>query len=113
MKLCNRPGCRVIIRPGQLACKDHWGELTPQLRDRLVQAWEARKAHPDVPELVHVHRALLLEALKQWKVPVELMSAALRNAPRAASSSCPHCGAPAPFHRPGCQWYPENPFKHG
>lgn len=107
MKSCNRPGCKIIIRPGQLACREHWSELTPDLRDRLVHAWEQRKAYPDVPELVHAHRALLLEALKQWKVPVELMAAAIQRAPRAPSMSCPFCGGPLPFHRKGCRFYPE------
>jgi hypothetical protein len=107
IKLCNRPGCKTIIKPGQLACREHWAELTPDLRDRLVEAWEKRKAHPDVPELVHVHRSLLLEALKQWKVPIDLLTQAMRRAPRAASQSCPFCGAPQPFHRKGCQFYPE------
>jgi hypothetical protein len=110
VKFCNRPGCQIIIKPGQLACKVHWAELTPDLRDRLVHAWEQRKAHPDVPELVHAHRALLLEALKQWKIPLEMMQQAIRRAPRAMSASCAQCGAPLPFHRKGCPQYPEAPY---
>lgn len=107
LRFCNRPGCKIVIRPGQLACRDHWNELGRDLQDRLVHAWEQRKAHPDVPELVHAHRALLLEAMRAWKIPVEMMAEAMRRAPRAPSMSCPMCGAPQPFHRKGCQFYPE------
>jgi hypothetical protein len=107
IKTCNRPGCRVLIRPGQLACGEHWAELGKDLQDRLVFTWEQRKAHPDVPELVHAHRALLLEALRKWGIPDEIIQAAIQRSPRAASQSCPFCGALQPFHRPGCRFYPE------
>lgn len=102
VKFCNRPGCRVVIKPGVLACREHWYELPSRLRDRLVDAWEKRKAHPDVPELVAIHRMLLLEALRAWKIPPEVVAEAMRNAPRAASQSCPWCGAVGGLHKPEC-----------
>jgi hypothetical protein len=102
VKRCNRPGCTVQIKPGQLACRDHWRELPAKLRDRLVFAWEQRKAHPDIPELVSIHRALLLEALKAWGIPPEEIERQIKRAPRALQNTCPFCGAVAPIHRLGC-----------
>lgn len=102
IRICNRPGCMVIIKPGMLACRDHWFELPPKLRERLVDAWEARKAHPDVPELVSVHRALLLEALRAWRIPPEVVAEAIKQAPRAMSMSCPWCGGVGGMHHEGC-----------
>lgn len=102
IRVCNRPGCQVLIKAGQLACREHWAELGDDLQQRLVFAWEERKAHPDVPELVHAHRALLLEAMRAWKIPVDLVSAAMRAAPRALSQSCPWCGGVGARHLPSC-----------
>lgn len=103
---CNRPGCRAVIKSGQLACREHWFELPASLRDRLIHAWEQRKAHPDVPELVHAHRALLLEAMRAWGVPVDVVAAAMRRAPRASSMSCPWCGGVDGMHKLGCEKAP-------
>lgn len=76
LRRCARPGCNVFVRGGQLACKDHWYALKPRTRDQLVHAWEQRKAHPDVPEMVDAHRALLLQCLIEWGVPVNLRARA-------------------------------------
>jgi hypothetical protein len=104
VKRCSRPGCTVQIQPGQLACKEHWYALTPKLRDRLVFAWEERKKHPDIPELVNIHRALLLEALKEWGFTTEQIRDAIRTgAPKAIQTGCPFCGLPGGLHRVGCQ----------
>lgn len=104
VKRCSRPGCTVQIKPGTLACRPHWTDLTPRLRDRLVFAWEQRKAHPDVPELVNIHRALLLEALKEWGFTREQIKEAIRTgAPKTIDPNCPFCGAAGGLHRPGCQ----------
>ncbi len=102
VKRCNRPGCTVQIKPGQLACREHWLALPKKLRDQLVDAWELRKANPGVPELVHVHRALLLQALRAWGIPEHVIQENMRRAPRAAPGACPFCGAPVPIHRVGC-----------
>lgn len=91
-----------MIKPGVLACRAHWFELPSTLRDRLVEAWEVRKANPNVPELVHVHRAYLLQALRAWGVTDDETKAAMARAPRAMSASCPMCGAPNPMHRLDC-----------
>lgn len=103
IKTCSRPGCRVVIKPGQLACRGHWFELPAQLRDQLIEAWELRKANPTVPELVHAHRALLIKALRAWNVPVDLVSAAMARAPHAYSHSCPYCGGVGGLHLLGCE----------
>lgn len=92
VKVCSRPGCMVIIKPGQLACREHWFELTPRLREKLIFGWEQRKAHPDIPELVHIHRALLLEALREWGIPPEVVAMSLQMAPQARPTACPWCG---------------------
>lgn len=102
MRRCARPGCTVQIKPGQLACRQHWFELSPRLRDRLVFAWEQRKENPNVPELVSIHRALLLEALREWHIPPEVIAEAIKGAPRAVQTACPWCGAPNPMHRVDC-----------
>lgn len=102
VRVCNRPDCKIVIKPGVLACRAHWNELPPKLRDQLVNAWEQRKAYPDVPELVHLHRAFLLQALRAWGVTDAEMKTAMARAPRAASMSCPMCGAPNPMHRVDC-----------
>lgn len=104
VRRCAYPGCNVEIKPGVLACRTHWFALSGRLRDRLVFAWEQRKEHPDIPELVNIHRALLLEAMREWQVPVAMAAGAIRDgAPRAIQNICPYCGAPHPLHRVGCQ----------
>ena len=104
IKRCSRPGCGTEIKPGQLACRLHWAALSPRLRDRLVFAWEQRKANPGIPELINIHRALLLEALREWGIPVDVAAAALKGgAPRAIQTGCPFCGLPGGMHRIGCQ----------
>lgn len=91
----------VMVKLGQLACREHWLELPARLRDQLVSTWEARKENPEVPELVHLHRTLLVAALRAWRVPIEVSREALKRAPRAAPVACPWCGAAGP-HLDGC-----------
>jgi hypothetical protein len=103
-RICARPGCTVEVKPGVLACRPHWASLSPRLRDRLVFAWEQRKEHPDIPELVNIHRALLLEALREWGIPPEVIAAEMKaRAPKTIDINCPFCGARQPLHRVGCQ----------
>lgn len=104
IKRCSRPGCTVEIKPGVLACREHWFALSPRLRDRLVFSWEQRKANPGIPELVNIHRALLLEALREWGFSKDQIREQMRaNAPRTIDPNCPWCGLPGGLHRPGCQ----------
>lgn len=100
---CAYPTCPVQVKTGVLACREHWGALTSDLRERLVDAWERRKAHPDVPELVMIHRALLMECMRQWDITPEMAAEAMQGAPKVVQTACPWCGAPSPLHRPGCQ----------
>lgn len=103
VKLCSYPTCPVECKPGQLACRTHWFALPSRLRDRLVFAWEQRKAHPDIPELVNIHRTLLLEALRAWGIPEDIIRAQIAmRAPKAIQTGCPMCGLPGGIHRPGC-----------
>lgn len=102
MRRCSRPGCPVEVKPGVLACRQHWYELSSRLRDRLVFAWEQRKAHPEIPELISIHRALLLQALREWGVPEHEIKLAIARAPRALPTACPRCGLKSPLHRAGC-----------
>lgn len=99
---CSRPGCFVLVKPGQLACREHWYELSNSLRERLVYAWEVRKANPEIPELVNAHRALLLEAMREWKIPLEAIAMATRRMPRVIDPNCPLCGLTGGIHRPEC-----------
>lgn len=103
VRLCAHPGCNVIVKPGVLACRAHWAALSSDLRDRLVDAWEKRKAHPDVPELVQIHRILLLEAMREWGVTPQMAADAMARAPRVIQTACPWCGMTAPLHRPECE----------
>lgn len=103
VRLCACPGCYVPVKPGVLACRDHWYALSPRLRDQLVDAWEKRKANPDVPEMVSIHRMLLVQALTEWHIPPEVMQQAMRNAPVAVQTACPWCGLSDGLHRAGCQ----------
>jgi hypothetical protein len=103
IKRCSRPGCSTEIKPGQLACKPDWLELSPRLRDRLVFAWEQRKEHPDIPELVSIHRALLLEALREWGIDPAMAAMFIKaGVPKTIQTACPFCGAFG-SHRAGCQ----------
>lgn len=104
VKRCSRPGCTTQIKPGQLACRDHWNSLTGRLRDRLVFAWEQRKANPHIPELVNIHRALLLECLKEWGFTnAQIREAIKTGAPKTIDPNCPWCGMAGGLHRVGCQ----------
>jgi hypothetical protein len=57
---CPRPGCKVIVPDGQLACREDWNRLSKPVRDEIWGTVRLNILHPR-------RYAALVAALDEWK----------------------------------------------
>ncbi len=56
---CLRPGCQRLVSQSHLACRPHWYELSPALRNRI---WDTFRASDTLG-----HRRAMVDALGEWQ----------------------------------------------